>query len=158
MSPASNVVMLRRSLVWSAIATVAIAVLGSLIGFAVAEMPGVYSALVGAVLAALFLGLTAVIMLVAWRFQGPGRLTEFFGIVIGGWALKLVVFLVALIMLRGQSWINGYVFFFAVLASVISSLVIDLLALARTRISYEGHVIPELDQAEKSADDDPQSA
>lgn len=144
MSPASNVVMLRRSLVWSAVATVAIAAVGSLIGFAVAGMPGVFSALVGAVLAALFLGLTAVIMLVAWKFQGPGNLTIFFGIVIGGWALKLVIFLVVLILLRGQPWINGYVFFFAVLASVISSLVIDLLVLAKTRISYEGHVIPKI--------------
>lgn len=138
----SNSAMLRRSIAWSAVATVVIAVAGSVIGFLVAEMPGVYSALVGAVLAALFLGLTAVIMLVAAHYQPAGNITVYFGIVIGGWAIKLVLFLVVLIMLRGQSWIHGYVFFFCVLASVIASLVIDLVVMAKTPVTYASHVGP----------------
>lgn len=143
----SHSAMLRNALLWSAVATVVIGVAGSLIGFAVAGAEGVYSALWGVLLAALFLGLTAVIMLFAVRFQQPENLTVYFGVVIGGWALKLVIFLIAVILLRGQDWINGYVFFFSVLASVISSLVIDMVVLAKTRVTYASHVGPRQPQA-----------
>lgn len=136
----SNSDMLRRTLLWSGLFTLAIAAAGSLVGFLVAGAEGVYSALLGAVLAALFLGLTAVIMLIAARYHQPENISIYFGIVLGGWALKIVLFLVGLIMLRGQEWIHGYVFFFCVLASVIASLVIDMVVMAKTRVTYASHV------------------
>lgn len=136
----SHTIVFRSTLLWSALVTAILAVIGAVAGYAVAGIDGLWSALVGVFLAALFLGMTAVIMLIAGRMQGPDRITAFFGIVIGGWAIKLVVFIVVLIVLRGQPWIQGQVFFFAVLASVIASLVIDLVVMAKARVPYVGDV------------------
>lgn len=136
----SSSIILRTTLVWSAVITGILAVVGAVVGLLVGGLPGLWSALVGVLLAALFLGMTAVIILIAGRMQGPEKLPLFFGIVLGGWALKLVIFIVALLLLRGQPWLNGWVFFFAVLASVIASLVIDMVVLARARVPYVGDV------------------
>jgi hypothetical protein len=136
----SHTVVLRTTLAWSAAITGALAVVGAVIGYLVAGMDGLWSALVGVLLAALFLGMTAVIILIAGRMEGPEKMPLFFGIVLGGWALKLVIFIVALLLLRGQPWIQGQVFFFAVLASVIASLVIDMVVMARARVPYVGDV------------------
>ena len=59
---------------------------------------------------------------------------------LGGWVVKLVVFIVALLLLRGQPWIEPFVFFFSVLASVIASLVVDIVVMARARVPYVDHV------------------
>lgn len=136
----SSSVILRTTLIWSAVITGVLAVVGAIIGLLAGGLPGLWSALAGVVLAALFLGMTAVIILFAGRMQGPEKLPIFFGIVLGGWALKLVIFIVALLLLRGQPWLNGWVFFFAVLASVIASLVIDMVVMARARVPYVGDV------------------
>jgi hypothetical protein len=122
----------------------------------VGGLPGLWSALIGVVLTAVFLGMTAVIILLAGRMQGPEKLPFFFGIVLGGWALKLVIFVVALLLLRGQSWLNGWVFFFAVLASVIASLVIGMVVLARARVPYVGDV--ELPTASEEPGERPRGA
>jgi hypothetical protein len=152
MTAPSNTVILRRTLLWSAIVTVVIGVVGALIGLAVDGAAGVYSALVGVGMAAVFLGLTAAIMLIAQRFHQPDNPAVYFGIVLGGWALKIVVFLVGILLLRGQDWLNGYVFFFSVLASVIASLVIDMVVLAKTRVSYASHVGTPQNASEDPAD------
>ncbi len=95
----------------------------------------------GVLLAGLFLGMTALIILIAGRCH-PGRpqIPIFFAIVLGGWVIKLVVFIVALLLLRGQPWIQPFVFFFCVLASVIASLVVDMVVMARARVPYVGDV------------------
>lgn len=134
-------VVLRTTLVWSAIITGILAVLGSIIGYLVAGMTGLVSALVGVVLAGLFLGMTALIILIAGRIPpGPMQIPTFFGIVLGGWVVKLVVFIVALLVLRGQPWVEPLVFFFSVLVSVIASLVVDLVVMARARVPYVGDI------------------
>ncbi len=43
-------------------------------------------------------------------------------------------------MLRGQPWIEPFIFFFSVLVSVIASLVVDLVVMARARVPYVGDV------------------
>lgn len=138
-SPSS--VILRLSLLWGAAVTAALAVVGSIAGALIAGPRGVASALVGVLLAALFLAMTAVIILLAGRIRpGPAQLVLFFGIVLGGWALKLAVFVVVLLVLRGQPWIEPYVFFFSALASVVASLVVDMVVMARARVPYVGDV------------------
>jgi hypothetical protein len=130
-----------NSLLYGGIVTIAIAVLGATIGFLVAGPSGVVSALIGASLAAVFMGLTAASILVAARFSRidpPG--TAYFAIILGAWFLKLVLFLILMIFLRGQHWLNPYVFFGAVLAAVIGSLIADGLAIARTRVPYVGDI------------------
>jgi hypothetical protein len=130
-----------NSLRYGGMLTIAIAVLGATIGFLVAGWSGVVSALIGASLAAVFMGLTAASILLAERYtrnDPPG--TAYFGIILGAWFLKLVLFLVLMIFLRGQHWLNPYVFFGAVLAAVIGSLIADGLAIARTRVPYVGDI------------------
>jgi hypothetical protein len=50
------------------------------------------------------------------------------------------VFVVVLLVLRGQPWIEPYVFFFSALASVVASLVVDMVVMARARVPYVGDV------------------
>jgi hypothetical protein len=129
------------TLVWSAVITGILAVVGAVIGYLVAGPTGLASALVGVLLAGLFLGMTALIILIAGRLPpGPMQIPTFFGIVLGGWVVKLVVFIVALLVLRGQPWIEPFIFFFSVLVSVIASLVVDLVVMARARVPYVGDV------------------
>jgi hypothetical protein len=137
----SSSVILRMTLVWSAVITGILAVVGAVIGYLVAGPTGLASALVGVLLAGLFLGMTALIILIAGRLPaGPMQIPTFFGIVLGGWVVKLVVFIVALLVLRGQPWIEPFIFFFSVLVSVIASLVVDLVVMARARVPYVGDV------------------
>ena len=137
----SSSVILRMTLVWSAVITGILALVGAVIGYLVAGPTGLASALVGVLLAGLFLGMTALIILIAGRLPaGPMQIPTFFGIVLGGWVIKLVVFIVALLVLRGQPWIEPFIFFFSVLVSVIASLVVDLVVMARARVPYVGDV------------------
>ena len=59
-------------------------------------------------LAAVFLAITGASILIANRWYGdPLYVQIFFGIVMGGWILKFVVFIVVLLVLRGQPWLNA---------------------------------------------------
>ncbi len=137
----SSSVILRMTLVWGAVITGILALIGAVIGFLVAGPTGLASALVGVLLAGLFLGMTALIILLAGRIPpGPAQIPTFFAIVLGGWVIKLVVFIIALLVLRGQPWIEPFVFFFSVLTSVIASLVVDIVVMARARVPYVGEV------------------
>jgi hypothetical protein len=137
----SSSAILRMTLVWSAVITGILAIVGAVIGYLIAGPTGLASALVGVLLAGLFLGMTALIILIAGRLPpGPAQIPTFFGIVLGGWVIKLVVFIVALLLLRGQPWIEPFIFFFSVLVSVIASLVVDLVVMARARVPYVGDV------------------
>lgn len=151
MSRVSSTPVLRTTLRWSAIATAVLAVAGAGVGYAVGGVAGLWSALVAVVLAALFLAITAVSILVANRWYGETLYVPlFFGIVMGAWVLKFIVFIVALLLLRGQPWLNPGVFFFALVASVVASLVIDVVVLTRMRIPHVSDV--KLPTAEEVAD------
>ena len=100
--------LLRTTLLWSAIVTAGLAVVGAIVGFAVAGTSGLWSALVAVLLAAVFLGLTAGTILVANRWYGDPLYTPiFFGAVMGGWIVKFALFIVVLFVLRGAPWLNG---------------------------------------------------
>ncbi len=128
---------LTRALVFGAIVTVAVAVFGSIVGVIVAGLPGLVSALLGAGLTALFLGATTLSIVLAQRAtrDRPSSGT-FFGIVLGMWVLKFVVFVIVLILVRDQPWLNAYVFFFAMVAAVIGSLITDIIALQGAHVSH----------------------
>ncbi|WP_036284972.1 hypothetical protein [Microbacterium luticocti] len=143
---------LRATLIWSAVVTAALAVIGAVVGGIVAGPHGVFSALAGIVLAALFLGITGASILIANRWFGdPLYVPIFFGIVLGGWLLKFVVFIVVLLVLRGQPWIQPTVFFVAIVAGVLASLVIDVVVLTRMRIPAVAVELP----TEVPDDEDP---
>jgi hypothetical protein len=136
----SNPIM-RTTLVWSALVAVVLAVGAAVIGGLVAGPDGVWSALAGVILAALFLAITSASILIANRWFGdPLYVPVFFGIVMGGWILKLVIFIVALLILRGQPWLEGTVFFVSVVVSVLASLAVDVVVLARMRVPHVSDV------------------
>lgn len=132
---------LARAIVYGAILTAIIAIVGSVIGYLVAGTPGLVSALVGAGLTALFMGFTALsIVLAAKVTHNEPSSTLFFGIVLGVWLLKFVVFIAILVILRNQPFIEPLVMFFSILAAVIGSLAVDVVAFVGARVPYTGDV------------------
>jgi hypothetical protein len=147
---ASTTAILRSTLRWGVLIEGAIAVVGALVGWLVAGPSGLGSALIGVGLAAVFLALTAITMLIGARASGGSMLsTAYFAIVLGGWFVKIVVFFVVLLVLRGQPWISPLVFFFAVVTAVLASLVVDIVVFSRARVPYVGDVeLPSADERE----------
>jgi len=134
---------LRLALRYGAIFAAAVAVVAGSLGFLLAGAPGLIGGLLGAALAAVFLGLTAVSMLIAGRAaHGDSTHPVFFGIVVGVWLLKLIVFIVVEVLLRSQHWFDPLVFFWSILAVVIGSLVLDGVAMYRARVPYVDVALP----------------
>ncbi len=108
----------------------AIALIGSLIGFFAFGSRGVLSALIGAGMAAIFVSLTAGSVWIGSKLSLAG----FFGVVLGGWLVKLLSFLVLVVLLRKNSDIVGGVIFFTLVAAVLGSLAVDAWVFTRSRI------------------------
>ncbi|WP_292832959.1 hypothetical protein [Microbacterium sp.] len=137
----SSTPVLRTTLIWSAAATGALAVIGAVVGYLVGGTEGLWSALIAVMLTAIFLGLTGSSILFANRWFGePLYIPIFFGSVMGAWMVKFVLLIVALFVLRGQPWLNQGVFFVALVVSVLVSLVIDVLVMTRMRIPHASDV------------------
>lgn len=134
-SPISSTPILRSTLIWSAVATVVLAAIAGTVGFFVDGTSGLLSGLLGVLLAALFLSITVISILIANRWYGdPLYVQLFFAIVLGGWLLKLGVFLVVMIVLSGQPWISPMVFFLSIVAGVMMSLIVDVIVLMKMRL------------------------
>ena len=132
---------LRDVLKYGLILAGAIAIVGMLLGGLFAGWIGVTSALIGTAMAAVFLSITALSILIANRFIGTDLFVGlFFGIVLGGWILKFVLFLVLAIVLKDQPWINPVVLFLSLIAGVIGSLVVDMIVVFRSRVPYVSDV------------------
>lgn len=114
----------------TALLTGLIASLGSLAGYFVESMNGVVSALIGAGLAFAFGALTVVSMIIGRRLSLAG----FFGVVMGGWLIKLIGFALLARSLQGAEFINGPVLFLTLVAAILGSLVIDSIAVLSARI------------------------
>jgi hypothetical protein len=133
--------LLTRALRYGAVVAVVVAIGAALIGLAVAGVPGLIGGLVGAAMSFVYLGLTAVSMLVGGRAaRGDGTSPAFFGVVLGFWFVKLVVFVIAAIWLRGQDWLEPGVFAATVIVAVLGSLIADVVAFVRARIPYVSDV------------------
>lgn len=127
----------RTILVWGGLLALGIAVVGGGVGFLVDGGRGLVSALIGTAMSAVFLGITGGSILFANRFFGRDLYVPiFFGVVLGGWIVKFIVFLVLVVVLKEQPWLNLTVLFLSILASVIGGLVIDVVVIARSRIPY----------------------
>ena len=136
MSKASNLnevfsAVLKQGLVLVA----AIAVLGGGLGLIFAGVAGLVSGLIGATLALLFSSLTALSVF----FGGKLSLGGFFGVVLGGWIAKLLVFIGLVLLLKGASFIVGPILFVCVVVSVIGSLALDAIVVLKTRIPTVGN-------------------
>ena len=132
-----------RIIRYGAVLAVAVAVIGAVAGGLVDGGRGVTSALIGAALAFVFTGVTAASILLADRVAKGDLLNPaYLGIVVGGWLLKFILFLVLLLVLKDQDWINTVVLFLAIIAAVIGSLVIDVVVVVRSRTPYVDVELP----------------
>jgi len=114
----------------TALLTGLIASLGSFAGYFAEGMNGVVSALIGAGLAFAFGALTVVSMIIGRKLSLAG----FFGVVMGGWLVKLIGFALLARSLQGAEFINGPVLFLTLVAAILGSLVIDSIAVLSARI------------------------
>lgn len=130
------------SLRYGAVVTGVVMLLGSIIGLVFAGPSGLVSALIGAAISAVFMALTALSILLAQRVaKGRSSGGRYFGIVISAWILKVLVFFVIALFVGRIEWLNPYLFFAAVVAAVMGSLVADGLAMQRAREPYVGDVV-----------------
>ena len=127
----------KRALLVGIAVTSIIAIVASTAGALVSELPGILGALVGAGLGFALLGLTP--LSIIWGFRlGKGDVLSpgFFGAVLGTWLVKFVVFLAGVFWLGDQEWLDRTVLFLTIVASVLGSLVTDLVVVAKSRMPY----------------------
>jgi len=137
---------LTRTLRWGAILAAVLLVAGGVLGWLVASERGLVSALLGTTTAVVFMGMTAASLLIANRStSGRPSLVAFAGIIVGTFLGKMIVFVVLMIWLRTQSWLEPGVFGIAAVVAVIGTLAIDIAAMATTRV-------PIVDVPERPAD------
>lgn len=134
---------LTRALRYGIILAIAVAIIAGLIGQFVAGTPGLVAGLVGGLVTAIFMSLTAGSFVVAARVAKlPEGIAVYYGIILGTFILKFVVFLVLVLSLRGATWLNPTVFGFTIIAAVLGTLVVDVLALQLGRVPYTDAVLP----------------
>ena len=119
-----------KALKLSALLVVSVAVICSIIGFLVVGIDGLWTALIGAAIALVFTSLTVLSVLFGARLPLGG----FYGLVLGGWLLKIVLFAVLMAALQRMDFIHGPTLFFAIVLSVLGSLCIDSWVVLRSRI------------------------
>lgn len=119
-----------KALKLSALLVVSVAVICSIIGFLVVGADGLWTALIGSAIALVFTSLTVLSVLFGARLPLGG----FYGLVLGGWLLKIVLFAVLMAALQRMDFIHGPTLFFAIVLSVLGSLGIDSWVVLRSRI------------------------
>ena len=127
---------MKRVLKFGALLVLAILVLGSLIGYFVAGISGILAALAGSLAALAFTGLTALSVLVGSKLSLPG----FLGAVLGGWLLKMVLFLIAFTVLNKAEWLTREarpLVFFTIVVAVIGGLILDTRIVSKARLSAD---------------------
>ncbi|QEE61754.1 hypothetical protein FVA74_09345 [Salinibacterium sp. dk2585] len=133
---------LRKTIIYTSLVAVVIAVVGGLAGYAVAGMDGLLSALVGTALAVIFAIITAVSIMIA--IKQP--VTTFFGIVLGSWLLKIIVFIALLALITSLDFVQPMVLFLSMVAAIVGTLAVDVVVVMTARQSYvDDSVLPDAD-------------
>jgi len=123
-----------RVLRLTSLSTLGIAVIGGVAGWFVKGVDGVLSAAIGAAMALVFGALTVLSVWLGGRYS----LGVFFGAVLGGWVLKIILFLGLVVALRSAHFLARPVFFFTVVAAILATLVVDALVATKARIPAVG--------------------
>lgn len=132
--PSSQPILL-RALRWGLLLTVLLVAIFGVIGWFVAAQPGLFGGALGAAFSGLFFAMTVGSIAFANRFiESPAYIGLFFGIVMGAWLLKFILFIVAALLLRDQSWLHPTMFFIAVVSGVIVSLGLDVVIVTKSRL------------------------
>jgi drug/metabolite transporter (DMT)-like permease len=120
---------------WGTVLAIVIAVLGGVLGFWLDGTRGLVSVLIGAGMALFFLATSAGSILIVNRYSGRDYFSLlFFGVVLGGWLVKFVIFIVLVVLLRDQPWINVVALFSSLVAGAVGSVVVDAVVVLRSRI------------------------
>ncbi len=109
-----------------------ISIIGSLVGYLMAGMSGVFGALAGGSAVLIFTGMTALSILIGSKLPLAG----FVGAVLGGWLIKMVLFLIMFTLLDKASWLTleaRPIVFFTIVASVIGGLILDTRIVSKAR-------------------------
>lgn len=117
-----------------ALLVASIAAVASVVGFFIAGTSGVLAAWAGSAAAFAFTGLTILSVLFGSRMKLGGLL----GMVLGGWLIKMVLFLVFFSYLNRADWLVREarpVVFFTVVAAVIAGLVLDTWIVNKARLA-----------------------
>lgn len=122
----------RRALRDCLLLLAALAVTAPVVGWFVSGWPGVWGAVVGVALAALFSLSTPLVMLRTLR----SPMMQVTGVVMGTWLVKVLVVIVVLALVRNVEWLDQQVLGVVLLLGVLGSLALDLRAVTDTRIPY----------------------
>lgn len=132
--PASQPILL-RALRWGLIMTAILIVIFGGIGWLVSDSRGLIGGAIGAAIGGVLVLLTAASIAYANRFiESPSYVVIFFATVLGAWMLKFIAFIVAVLLLRGQPWLDPTMLFFGLIAGVLASVIIDVFVIAKSRI------------------------
>ena len=126
----SSVPIFRRVLFWSALAAVAVAVLGGIAGVLLAGVSGLLSALLGAGVTLLFAGVTVLSLLLAARLDT----IYFMAVILGAWLCKMVLVLGILLAVRGAAFVEPWVLWGTMVAGVVATLAVDVVCVLRSRL------------------------
>ncbi len=135
-NPPTSVPVMRRVLRWSLLLTLAIAVIGGVIGYFVADWPGVWSALVAAGVTLLFTGLTVLSIILAARFDPM----FFIAVILGMWILKFIAFLGVLAIVKAFDFTHDWMLWSTMMAAMVGQLAIDIIVVQRSRQPYVSDV------------------
>lgn len=132
--PTSQPVLL-KAVRWGLISTLVLVLAFAGIGWLASGTEGVIGGALGAAIGGFFLLMTAGSIAFANRFiDSPIYVGVFFGIVLGAWLLKFILFIVILVLLRDQTWLDSRILFFGLVASVLASLALDAIIATKARI------------------------
>lgn len=123
---------LRAAVRSGAAGAVVLAVLAAVLGLVVRGAPGLWGGVVGAAVAAGFVVFTAVAVLLSARLDP----TAAGAVLLGSWIVKLLLLVVVLALLRGLTFYDRTTLGVTVLAATVGLLVLETLAVLRTRVPY----------------------
>ena len=122
----------RKTLTWVVTFIGLLAIIAVGVGWLTAGLPGVWGALVGAGIAALFCG-TTVWSIGATIGSSP---TQMAATVMLTWAAKLAVLIAVLALLRGRDFYHPVVLFLVIVIGVVGALAIQAISVKGARLPY----------------------
>lgn len=123
---------LRRALRDMLVLVGVLAVVGVVVGYLVAGLPGVWGALIGVVVALVFSGTTVLSML----RTASSSVSTTGAVVLGAWLVKMMFLIVLFAVLDGMDFYDRGVLVGVVLVGVLGSVFLDYRAVARGRVPY----------------------
>ena len=122
----------RRALRDVLLFTGGLVVVGSLVGWLVAGVPGLWAGLLGGAVSLLVAGTTVATMLLT-AGSDLGRVGA---VALAAWVVKAAILIGAFVALRGSELVDRPLFSLVVVAGVLGSLALDYRAVARGRVPY----------------------